>query len=813
MLPIYINENRTLPKIPESLQKFVVADWDVAENGNARYDLNQRAKGGNFTSDVSFDTNFPAQTRITRSTANNRVTITATVDNGTHTVLQNIAVHGVTPIAGRTYLIRCYIHSVNIGRVRVYLRNTKADGAGEFSTFTEFSAGTSGWMFGVLTVSSVHGTPDFRLTIDLRDAAANASFIGAGESVTISDFTFWDCTADFGLSNCPSAAEMDTILTAYEAQKTSYFAQTQTTIDAGVAANWSVIDCSVAQSINGVAVTPTGGADVTPIIYKAHTYTGNEFPLEVSYEFTDFGISGSLVVSFWNNTLTKSLQATKTTQVKGKNVYKYLASDFVTGNDMTFAETAYILVYVIPSAGQTASYTLNYVYGGVDAETAVVLSFDDGLVDGYTAVEPILNPYGYKGTFYTVPDWIGNPLVMSLAQMQDLYSKGHDIANHGYAHLDAAGESAADIQTDIDDWVTWGNTNGFTRGLYHFAYPNGTYNANSDTATKASGILTARTIVSGYNGYYSNRLYHFNYLVLNTTTLQNLKDAYDLAKSLNANIQYTFHGVKETASGSTDTSISIFTDFIAYLNEQSARVMTISQYYENLTSNYFEGSKSIVCNPDKQIFLANAKAPYATDHLKMYNFAYTSASGIVRSPVAHVRFDGTDDWLGLAKTNLIAENSSFSVSCWVAPLVNNQNLFSWYGFKTDFVTDMIFVFNYLNSTSRFSMSVYDSVTSASTTSTNTMNITANRFYLVTIVYDQNTKRVTNFVNTTQGTVSNALANGNTAINYFRSGRNQLGTTYSAHREAQTTIFNKALTKDDVRNLFNARATEFGYAKI
>jgi hypothetical protein len=431
------------PKIPLSLVPNVVADWDVAENGNARYDLNQRAKGGNFPSVADFEANFPSRTNVTHSVANNRLTVAATVTNGNHFILQANNIHGVTPVLGRTYYLRAYVHDVAVGRVNVRLQNTKADGTTENNTSDSVSSGGSGWIQVQFTVTSVNAAPNLSAVIRLLDAAGNSSFAGAGESATISDLTFWDCTADFGLGNCPTTAEMSTILTAN-----------------------------------------------------------------------------------------------------------------------------------------------------------------------------------------------GDP--------------------------------------------------------------------------------------------------------------------------------------------------------------------------------YHEGVRSYVCNPNKQIFLCNAKQPYATDHLKMYNFAYTTASGIVRSPVPHVRFDGTDDWLGLAKANLIASGTSFAIQAWCAR-TSTSTTYPCYGFLTNFTTDRALTVVYDQATSTLSATITNAAGTNSSAS-GTFSMQVDKFYHFIISYDATEQRVRLYVNGVYQGI-NAVNVVMRAISFFRIGANLAGTTYGSQRQAVTTIFNKALTKDDVRNLFNARCEEFNYPRI
>jgi peptidoglycan/xylan/chitin deacetylase (PgdA/CDA1 family) len=63
-------------------------------------------------------------------------------------------------------------------------------------------------------------------------------------------------------------------------------------------------------------------------------------------------------------------------------------------------------------------------------------TFDDGWESAYTAGSALLNLYGYEGTFYLNPSTIDTKNFMTSAQVTELVQNGHEIASHGYEHLD-----------------------------------------------------------------------------------------------------------------------------------------------------------------------------------------------------------------------------------------------------------------------------------------------------------------------------------------------------------------------------------------
>ncbi|HLY67424.1 MAG TPA: polysaccharide deacetylase family protein, partial [Chloroflexota bacterium] len=57
----------------------------------------------------------------------------------------------------------------------------------------------------------------------------------------------------------------------------------------------------------------------------------------------------------------------------------------------------------------------------------VVLSFDDGYADFYTAAWPLLKKYGFSATAYIVIDFLGRPGYMSWQDVQELRDAGVEI--------------------------------------------------------------------------------------------------------------------------------------------------------------------------------------------------------------------------------------------------------------------------------------------------------------------------------------------------------------------------------------------------
>ena len=64
----------------------------------------------------------------------------------------------------------------------------------------------------------------------------------------------------------------------------------------------------------------------------------------------------------------------------------------------------------------------------------VVFTFDDGGVSFITKAAPILEKYGFKGVFFIATKYIDTPGFLTVAQIQELHERGHQIGSHTHSH-------------------------------------------------------------------------------------------------------------------------------------------------------------------------------------------------------------------------------------------------------------------------------------------------------------------------------------------------------------------------------------------
>ncbi len=133
----------------------------------------------------------------------------------------------------------------------------------------------------------------------------------------------------------------------------------------------------------------------------------------------------------------------------------------------------------------------------------VVLTFDDGYVDVYTAAAPVLAQYDWPGVINVTTWSIDAPYGMSRRQMRDLVARGWEVGCHSTSHRDMTTLSAADLHDEIV--VARGRIDfKLKTQIESFCYPGGAYNATVIAAIRAAGYRSATSVDAGL-GRWSER--------------------------------------------------------------------------------------------------------------------------------------------------------------------------------------------------------------------------------------------------------------------------------------------------------------------
>src|SRR5919112_2563089 len=92
---------------------------------------------------------------------------------------------------------------------------------------------------------------------------------------------------------------------------------------------------------------------------------------------------------------------------------------------------------------------------GFNSSKVVILAFDDSPKSQFTLAKPVLDRYGYKGSFFTVCNFVnrGSENVdksrMNWQDIKALQQQGHDIESHTMTHTDLNNKSIQTLNYEI----------------------------------------------------------------------------------------------------------------------------------------------------------------------------------------------------------------------------------------------------------------------------------------------------------------------------------------------------------------------------
>jgi len=120
----------------------------------------------------------------------------------------------------------------------------------------------------------------------------------------------------------------------------------------------------------------------------------------------------------------------------------------------------------------------------------IQLTFDDGYSSHYAYVLPLLQRYGFAGTFFVTANLVGRGGYMTVDQVRALADAGMDVQSHATDHfsMSALAPTAQEYQMCTARRIlsAWTGTD-----VRHFAYPSGDFNGASFDALAKCGYLSA----------------------------------------------------------------------------------------------------------------------------------------------------------------------------------------------------------------------------------------------------------------------------------------------------------------------------------
>ncbi|MBI5869755.1 MAG: polysaccharide deacetylase family protein [Actinobacteria bacterium] len=202
------------------------------------------------------------------------------------------------------------------------------------------------------------------------------------------------------------------------------------------------------------------------------------------------------------------------------------ADELRQGLTVSTADLEAQMAYLKQAGYQPVSETQLFkaLYGGAPLPpNPVMLTFDDGYVDNYQVVVPILEKYDFPATFYIVTDLVGTPEYMSWDQIVELDRKGMDIGSHTAAHRDLTTLGAADLQAEVTGSAETLKAH-LGHPVYWFCYPAGKYDADVIASVKESGYLLATSTDPGEQQSSDDPFVLMRYRVRSDTGLEGFKE-------------------------------------------------------------------------------------------------------------------------------------------------------------------------------------------------------------------------------------------------------------------------------------------------
>ena len=140
----------------------------------------------------------------------------------------------------------------------------------------------------------------------------------------------------------------------------------------------------------------------------------------------------------------------------------------------------------------------------------VILTFDDGHRDHYTEAFPLLQRYGYTGTFFVVTSLLDEerPDYLSWEQVTEMHAAGMTVAPHSYTHPDLTGRAV-----DYLVWQILGSKEAIEartgETVRFFCYPLGRYDETVIEVLRSldfwGAVLTEQGIDHGNGDLYTLR--------------------------------------------------------------------------------------------------------------------------------------------------------------------------------------------------------------------------------------------------------------------------------------------------------------------
>lgn len=238
------------------------------------------------------------------------------------------------------------------------------------------------------------------------------------------------------------------------------------------------------------------------------------------------------------------------------------------GADMNWCTELQITAIPVTGTSATLEIAEPRVVQG-DGIPRVIWAFDDGRADQYTLAYPVLAAAGYVGTIAVEHNTVGAPNRCTLEQYRELYAAGWELIAHHTAQIPALSDSAA--ETVFRNAREWSQSNGFLRGISHWVWPGGVWDARKDKI--ASRYFLTRRKVSPMTNCITPGAYDPCdppvYYVTQTRNLADAKAYVDRIAATGNTAHFAFHTLTEgTPAAAEDWTVADFQSLVLYAREK-----------------------------------------------------------------------------------------------------------------------------------------------------------------------------------------------------------------------------------------------------
>lgn len=310
---------------------------------------------------------------------------------------------------------------------------------------------------------------------------------------------------------------------------------------------------------------------------------------QISIKIGDAGFANSFVYSY-------AIGSNTNNQYNGVHrIYADKSKFTILAGSPVWGTTAFSRIMCEISGTAGAVVNVGQVHKSGASQANIVWTWDDGYYEMFTNVFQYVKGKNFPMTSYVIGGalYTADSDKLTIAQMQEMYDAGWDIANHAWNHTDQATLGDAAYVADKEKMANWLAARGFTRrGMnYHHAWVQGVYAATTAALMDQAGFMTCRTIAASRHmptwAGVGNRMVVDGGLQLNNTlTLAQAKAKVDAAIQNGGTLIITGHRVQASA-GSIHWATADFqalVDYIAaYRDAGQCNIKAMSEWFAGLS--------------------------------------------------------------------------------------------------------------------------------------------------------------------------------------------------------------------------------------